>query len=226
MRTDCGSRICWPRPHLIVSSSVEEGFGFQFVNALQWRRPLLARHLPVLDDLASLLEGYPSAIYDAVQCPLATHDRRLLRAAYDRALERAGRLLPVAQLDRLRGGLEKILSGNAVDFSYLDVAQQADLLRRCSDRGFERELQHANAELLSALQALPLQPLPDRSEPIAEAYGATPFALRSAALLAPLLASDTQLGEPATGAAATVIDPAAVRGTFTAPDALRLLMES
>ena len=212
--------------HLIVSPSIEEGFGFQFVNALQWRRPLLARRLPVFDDLAELLAGYPAVIYDAVQCPLSAGERRALRTAYGPALERAERLLPEARFGRLRAALETIISDDTVDYSYLDVAQQADLLRRCGDAGFRRELREANADLLAAVRALPGQPLPDCRQRIETAYGETPFARRSAALLAPLAASDRLHGAPATGSATARIDPAAVREAFTTPVALRLLMES
>lgn len=212
--------------HLIVSPSIEEGFGFQFVNAMQWRRPLLARRLPVLDDLTELLARYPAAIYDAVQCPLSAGERRALRTTYGPALERAGRLLPGAPFDRLRAALETILAGDTVDFSYLDVAQQARLLRSCGDEGFRRELQQANTELVAAARSLPAQPLPDRGERIEEAYGATPFARRCAALLAPLAASDAPRGAPATGTTPAAIDAAAVRRAFTTPAALRLLMES
>ena len=212
--------------HLIVSASIEEGFGYQFVSAMQWRRALLARRVPVLDDLAGLMEGYPAAIYDTVQCPVSAAERRTLRAAYGPALERARRLLPAQPVDRLRAALERILAGDTIDFSYLDIAHQANLLRRCDDDGVARELRHANAELLSAVQGLPQQPLPDRGEQIDEAYGETPFARRSAELLAPLIASDPPCGVSPTGSAAAEIDPAAVHRAFTTPAALRLLMES
>ena len=210
--------------HLIVSPSVEEGFGYQFVNALQWRRPLLARHLPVLDDLAPLLEGYPATVYDAVRCPVSPHDRLLLRGAYDEALERAERLLPAAPFDRLRTALATAMTGDTVDFSYLEVAQQADLLRRCRDRGFRSELRHANADLLAAVRELPQQPLPDRSEQIEAAYGATRFARRCAELLAPFIAPERPHRQPPARSTPAVIDSVAVRGAFAAPAALRLLM--
>ncbi len=205
--------------HLIVSPSVEEGFGFQFVNALQWRRPLLARRLPVLDDLRGLLDGYPAAVYDAVHCPLTRAERDALRAAYEPAAERAARLLPEDAGAHLRAGLDTILSGDTVDFSYLGTAQQAALLRRCGDPGVARELRQANAVLLDTVQALPHRPLPDRDEPIEAAFGEAAFARRAAALLAPLFAAGS-------GAANPDIDPAAVQRAFAKPAALRLLMES
>ncbi|MDE0022893.1 MAG: hypothetical protein OXP69_00625 [Spirochaetaceae bacterium] len=212
--------------HLIVSPSVEEGFGFQFVNALQWRRPLLARRLPVLDDLQGLLDGYPASLYDAVRCPLTSDERNALRAAYEPAAERAARLLPGAAGHRLRAELDTILSGDTVDFSYLGTAHQAALLRRCADRGVARELRHANAALLDTVRSLPQRPLPDRDQPIEAVFGEAAFARRAAALLAPLLArGGASRTPPADGATRAVIDPAAVQRTFAKPAALRLLME-
>ena len=232
--------------HLIVSPSVEEGFGFQFVNALQWRRPLLARRLPVLDDLRALLEGYPAAVYDAVHCPLSGAERRTLRAAYDPVVQRAAHALSVPGSDGglhapprasgpgrdrdhphdlLRAELDSILSDDTVDFSYLGPAQQAALLRRCHDDRVAHELRHANAELLDTVRALPHRPLPDRGGRIETAFGEAAFARRGAALLAPLMACAARRGKPE-AAAPTAIDPVAVRTAFVNPAALRLLMES
>ncbi len=212
--------------HLVVSPSVEEGFGFQFVNAMQWRRPLLARRLPVLDDLQALLDGYPAAVYDAVRCPLTSGERSALRAAYQPAAERAARSLPAAAGQHLHAELDTILSGDTVDFSYLGAAQQADLLRRCGDQGVARELRCANAALLDTVRALPHQPLPDRAPAIEAAFGEAVFARRAAALLAPLRACGGACRTPpADGAPHPVIDPAAVQRTFAKPAALRLLME-
>ena len=213
--------------HLIASPSVEEGFGFQFANALQWRRPLLARRLPVLDDLRALLDGYPAAVYDSVLCPLSDAERRTLRAAYEPVAARAARLLPRDHGERLRAGLDTVLSRDAVDFSYLGVAQQAALLRRCrSDTVLARELRGANAGLLDTVQALPQRPPPDRGGRIEAAFGEAAFARRSVGLLAPLIASAARQGTPAAAPAESAIDSAAVRRAFAKPAALRLLMES
>ena len=212
--------------HLVVSPSVEEGFGFQFVNALQWRRALLARRLPVLDDLQTLLDGYPAAVYDAVHCPLSDAVRSTLRAAYGAVVQRVARGPSAAGSgDLLRAALDTILSGDTVDFSYLGAAQQAAVLRRCRADGAVHELRRANADLLATVRTLPHQPLPDRNERIEAAFGEAAFARRSAALLAPLMAFASRRGRPR-AAAQTAIDPAAVRSAFANPAALRLLMES
>ena len=205
--------------HCIVSPSVEEGFGFQFVNALQWRRPLLARRLPVLDDLAELLAGYPAAIYDAVHCPLPPATRRTLREAYHPEVERSARLLPPGWDERLRAALETILERDCVDFSFLGVAWQTDLLRRAGDRGVRRELEQANAPLLAALRTAPEQPAPSRERRIDELYGAAAYAERLAAALSPLRS-------PSAPHPAAAGDAAAVRRFFAGPAALRLLMQS
>ncbi len=204
---------------LIVSSSVEEGFGFQFVNTLQWRRPLLARRLPVLADLSELLAGYPAAVYDSVRCPLAADQRAALSAAYRPALERARRILPPARLERLHAELQSIIGGDTADFSFLDLAQQTDLLQRLDDPGYRAVLEELNAGLLAAVRGLERAP-PDRSAAIDAALGPAAFAARAAELLRPLLA--TGGGAGATGAA----HAETVEERFTTPPAMRLLMES
>ena len=203
----------------IVSPSVEEGFGFQFVNALQWRRPLLARRLPVLDDLATLLDGYPATIYDAVQCPLPAAARGALLEAYRPGIERAARLLPAGWEDRLHADLEQIMGRDSVDFSFLGITLQADLLRRAGDRGLLRELQRANAPLLAALRTIPAL-LPARDRRIDELFGEAAFAGRVAAALRPLT------GPLPAATAEPAVQPEAVRAFFAGPATLRLLMES
>ena len=207
--------------HRIVSPSVEEGFGFQFVNALQWRRPLLARRLPVLDDLGALLDGYPGTIYDAVQCPLPRAARTALLDAYGPGIDRAARRLPAGWRDRLRAEMEKVLGGDCVDFSFLGVAWQIDLLRRTADRGLIRELEQANAPLLAALREVPAARPPSRERRIDDLLGEAAFAGRAAAVLRPLMAP-----EPETAAAGAAVRPEAVRRFFAGPATLRLLMES
>lgn len=203
----------------IVSPSVEEGFGFQFVNALQWRRPLLARRLPVLDDLAELLAGYPATIYEAVRCPLPGAARRALLEAYRPGIARAAGLLEAGWEERLHAELETILGRDSVDFSFLGLEWQVDLLRRAGDRGLRRELEQANAPLLAALRAAP-EPAPARDRRIDEMFGAAAFAGRVAAALSPLLAPAADAADTAAG------HPAAVRRFFAGPAALRLLMQS
>ena len=230
----------------IVSPSVEEGFGFQFVNALQWRRPLLARRLPVLDDLATLLEGYPATIYDAVQCPLSAAARGALRAAYGPGIERVARLLPAGWDDRLRAEMDRVLSRDCVDFAFLGVAGQADLLRRAGDRGLLRELQQANAPLLAALSTTPARP-PARDRQIDELFGEAAFARRVAAALGvgrtgapaadptgprtaggagPKAGPGPLTAPPPAASADATVQPEAVRRFFAGPATLRLLMES
>ena len=214
--------------HLIVSPSVEEGFGFQFVNALQWRRPLLARRLPVLDDLEALLDGYPAVVYDAVHCPLTPATRRALRAATSRSWSapRACSRIPPATACAPKSIV--ILLGDTVDFSYLGAAQQAAVLRRCSDAGVARELRQANAELLDTVQAVAHRPPPDRRERIEAAFGEAAFARRSAACWrrSSLPVQGARDGTSVAGSAHAAIDPRAVRRAFAKPAALRLLMES
>ena len=95
---------------------------------------------------------------------------------------------PPAGTIGLRAGLELILGGDCVDFSFLDVARQVDLLRRAGDRGLRRELEQANTPLLAALRAAPEEVPPARHRQIDQAFGSAAFAGRVAAALRPLLA--------------------------------------
>ena len=54
---------------MVVSTSVQEGFGYLFIHALQWGRPLLARQLDTVPDPGGLYDGYPASFYSGFSLP-------------------------------------------------------------------------------------------------------------------------------------------------------------
>ena len=45
----------------IFSSSVQEGFGYMYLNAIVWNKPLIARHLDIMGGFIPLLSHYPAS---------------------------------------------------------------------------------------------------------------------------------------------------------------------
>ena len=142
---------------LVVSSSVLEGFGYLFLQSLAWGRPLLARDLDVLDGVKDLFAGQPAHFYSRVRAPLGASTRRRLLRAYRAKLGRLARLgvLPVEVTEGLDGQLARLCSEPAVEFSYLPVSVQMDLLYRAGRHARLRaELRELNGEPLQALERL------------------------------------------------------------------------
>jgi hypothetical protein len=142
---------------LVLSTSVQEGFGYLFLQSLAWGRPLLARELDVLEGLRDLFDGQPARFYREVRAPLAAGSRRRLRNAYLGKLERLARkgVLPAEATGGLMQRLESVLGGPAVEFSFLAAAGQLELLRAAGRRArLTGELRELNRKPLEALERL------------------------------------------------------------------------
>jgi glycosyltransferase involved in cell wall biosynthesis len=142
---------------LVLSASVQEGFGYLFLQSLAWGRPLLARDLDVLEGMRDLFAGRPVELYREVRAPLPARARRRLREAYRRKLDRlAGSgLLPAETTRALEGRLESACGGPEVEFSFLPAAGQLELLRAAGrETGLAARLRELNRGPLEALERL------------------------------------------------------------------------
>ncbi|MFW5688668.1 MAG: glycosyltransferase, partial [Spirochaetota bacterium] len=165
---------------LVVSSSVQEGFGLLFVNALRWRRPLLARRLDVLSGIDALFEDYPARLYDGfsvpVRSPTVTSMKAYLRMRYGERLAELEPVLPTAARERIETQLDEMLAGESIDFSYLPPQMQLTILGDVRDRGFGALVQALNPDVVSAAAALATQPPPSRSNELAALLGYRAYA--------------------------------------------------
>ncbi len=157
----------------IVSTSIQEGFGYLFVDSLRWRKPLVARRLDILDGIADLL-GSPSVRqYEQLLVPIDASGRAELIAAYDRYIDSVEDAL--IRPDGLRAALRANLASEAVDFSYLSLEVQIRVLEACADPGVRSELLRMNAELLDGLERMP-PPAPDLGEAVERRFGFPSYA--------------------------------------------------
>jgi glycosyltransferase involved in cell wall biosynthesis len=140
---------------LIISTSVQEGFGYLFINSLLWGVPLLARNLDILDGIKNLFAPGESCFYDRLIVPLSRTEADELAAAYRAALEAAGNFLPKEVLADLTAETERMLKQEWVDFSFLTPQQQYEELEKIHGTPAYREkLRELNAELVSVAEDL------------------------------------------------------------------------
>ena len=197
----------------VVSTSIEEGFGYAYVSALQWRRPLVARQLHVAADLDQILAASESLLYDRLATPVTASECRQARDAH-----------------RLLGAVPPA-DAPTLDFAQLPLRVQQAVLRRLAEPGYRRELQGANATLLADLRRLAPPAGAEALARIDAALGPGPFAQRAARLLSALR---TTAGGGAGGGAATDDDTgkprgepsveAAVAAQFDTPETARMLV--
>lgn len=172
---------------MVVSSSVQEGFGYQFINALTWGRPLLARYLDVLDAVTPIFDGHPHTLYRSVDVPLSSPSirslRPYLRLRYQEYLDRLGASLPDASITLLGEEVSALVSADTVDFSYLPAQVQYSLLKDLRDPGFRADIWALNSGLFESLGRLLRTPAPPLLERVRERYGAAAYVRAFRALL-------------------------------------------
>ena len=137
---------------LVLSTSVQEGFGYLFINSLLWSLPLAARDLDILDGLKGLFAEYPACFYDRILVPFA--EGPSLRNAYRRKILSLSDLLPEEEEQRLLNSTETLVQDDLVDFSYLPVAEQDRFLRELAGGEKAGICRRENRSTLSQIGAL------------------------------------------------------------------------
>jgi len=141
---------------LVVSSSVQEGFGYTFVQALVWQHPLVARYLDVTDGLRPMFSRYPALFYRELLVPFDVPGvsalKILLRFRYEEQIERVRLYLPPRAIAALNQELEELIGREDVEFSFLPAEAQFAVLSALRDRGFANDVCARNAELLDGIE--------------------------------------------------------------------------
>jgi hypothetical protein len=174
---------------VVVSTSLQEGFGFTFLEGAIRGRPLVGRNLrEVTSDFVDT--GFPvTALYDEFLVPVDGQTRKKMINKGRRFAQQQGRLLRLkhSTIERFSEEVKAIFANSAVDFGFLELSQQihlAGLLRRESFPG-----------VLKSLNAKAVEPAkfpPNFSERVEEHLGLEAHAARLEAAFKHLFAQENQ----------------------------------
>ncbi len=139
----------------VVSSSVQEGFGYLFINAIQWQKPLAARDLDIMDDFTPFFSKTHHYLYSEVWIPREFVDTAILRESYFRFIESFSPYLSGHQRGSLIREADDLADSPLIGFSYLSPDMQAELLALCGDGGVRSRISEANRPLTDRLRLLP-----------------------------------------------------------------------
>ncbi|MEA1910402.1 MAG: hypothetical protein U9N32_01850, partial [Spirochaetota bacterium] len=139
---------------IIISSSVQEGFGYLFINSLQWRKPLLARELDIIDDFNNLFSNSFSHFYNKVDIPMGKTLRTLLKQEYNNKISYLGKYLDTKIILELKQQEILKLKGLSIDFSYLSPLMQKQFLLDLKDPGLLEETRQMNSIKLKHIKKL------------------------------------------------------------------------
>lgn len=168
----------------VVSSSIEEGFGYQYLHAQQWCLPLIARKIEAIEGFHDLLQSPSTVLYDRLDCPIPHAYRMLLSTHYRTRLSAIAPLLPETTLRTINSQIKTVIAGPLVDYSYLSFELQQSVAARCRDPQELRQLRAANSDLFDCIRALPERtPNAIADKELERRFGATAFAKRAAEML-------------------------------------------
>ncbi len=165
----------------VISSSIQEGFGYQYFNSLLGRKRLLARYVPVIRDMEELLMSYPHVLYDIFHVPMNSPGlgsiNTKIQEYYQSSLQnmRYHYLLHKVTRNRLEEDIDNLGRAGEIDFCLLPPDIQYSYLRDIQDEGFRRTIYELNKDVCAAFQDLATMECPDMSANIAEKFGAEQF---------------------------------------------------
>ena len=139
---------------IIISSSVQEGFGYLFVNSILWEKPLLARKLDIISDFESIFNPNSSYFYNTVKIPLQLKLQKLLNKEYDKKIANLAYILPAKLVSGLKTAKSNFLKKETIDFSLLSPIMQKDFLKSLDDKQLLKETCHLNRNILGQLERM------------------------------------------------------------------------
>ncbi|RLW68721.1 MAG: hypothetical protein B6D68_03100 [spirochete symbiont of Stewartia floridana] len=160
----------------VISTSVQEGFGYLFLNALHWRKPLLARYLDILDDILGLYGEYPRRFWADFRVPLDKSFIQRTEQAYLRKIQEQSHVIPERVLKSLHSSVKKIAASGTMDISFLSVPDQLEILKKAKDASWRNEAVQLNQELLESVSCTLMADPPDMSGTLADRYSDGAFA--------------------------------------------------
>lgn len=189
----------------IISSSVQEGFGFQYIAPLLLGIPLIARRLDILADVEPLHADRPHVLYEEIRVPMTgptlSAPQALLRFRYSERLDRLNNDLPETIIRRLEGELVSLLAGDTIEFSYLPAEMQLAILRDVvRDSAFRDEIRALNNTLIEHIAATITSSASSAKKRVDTSFGPTRFAEIAEEIIAKSTATGSTVIEGAANA--------------------------
>jgi hypothetical protein len=156
---------------LIFSSSVQEGFGYMYLNSLLWNKPLIARSLDIMEGFLPLMENYPALFYTEISVPAEEELKIRIREQYESRFAELHSYLPHELKNKLDGELNDYLDGDRLEFSYLSPADQFKILEKLKSPLFISECKALNEGILKKITKLKRTATVDKEMELYNSYG-------------------------------------------------------
>ena len=156
----------------VISTSVQEGFGYLFLNALHWKKPLLARYLDILDGILDFFGEYPRRFWADFRIPANKDLVSRTKKAYEDKIKTIASSLSDKSVKSIKSAVGKLASGGGIDISFLSVEDQLEALRAArDDENWIEETKLLNKELLDSIGRTLMARPPDMDRTIEAHFG-------------------------------------------------------
>lgn len=113
----------------IISSSVIEGFGYLFLDSLRWGKPLVAKYLDIIEGFSDTFSKTSSFFYNYIAVPSNLVSMKKIKKMYKDNIKLFSNFITKEVIEEAERQIESILSMDEVDFSYLPVDSQIEILK-------------------------------------------------------------------------------------------------
>jgi hypothetical protein len=169
----------WAASDMIISSSIQEGFGYLYVNSLHWRKPLLARYLDIMGGVSKLFHRDESIFYNKIKIPLNIDQKKSLLNQYLKKLKDLEPYMYKGKANTLMLELSKKINSDNLCFSYYSMELQWQILKQIQeDPDYLKKCILANKELLENIQGLLNCKVKNRDNEIEKTFGEKKYALK------------------------------------------------
>lgn len=136
----------------VISTSIQEGFGYLFLNALHWQKPLIARYLDILDGVLDLFGDYPRRFWADFRVPATPELAQAIKDAYLKKIGELSSILPDKSVKSMNSAAGKLAAGGGIDISYLSVEEQMNVVQQAQDNeDWRATARLLNKELLDSI---------------------------------------------------------------------------
>lgn len=156
---------------LIFSSSVQEGFGYMYLNSLLWKKPLIARSLNIMEGFLPLMKNYPALFYTEITVPAENELKKRVKEQYENRFAELHSYLPHELKNKLNEELNEYLDGDSLEFSYLSPADQFKILEKLESPLFTSECRALNEGILKKITTLKRTEVVDKEMELYNSYG-------------------------------------------------------
>ncbi len=136
----------------IISSSVLEGFGYLFIDALRWSKPFAARYLDIIEGFKDIFDNTASCFYRSVNVPLSIGEREEILTRWLALIKTYSNVIDSSLVKLIESNISSLFTMEYTDFSFLPVSKQAEiLLRTKNDFSFRDDIKQLNSKVISEI---------------------------------------------------------------------------